>query len=161
MAEKRAKKWVWCISALAAAGVVISVLAAMHPSRYAFLERYHPRHVKVDMNRIFSSSGPSRSLVPTLPPVTMYVFDYKDSNAVLADLKRELTKGRGYQVKDESDSSTDVQYQFLTGKPSGSLGMPPAESAIFQSGKEAARDEAMYEQGISVHGFLRRQRPQN
>jgi hypothetical protein len=96
---KRPRKWLWIsLATLVAVAVLLATYAALNRGQYAFLERWRPRHVEINLMK-----GVPAGAMPKgrpIPRMLMLVFADKDSAAILAALKRELTPARGYLADD-------------------------------------------------------------
>jgi len=137
---------------LAALAAILLAVGAweflLHRNAYAFLDRFHPRRVDVDLQRILPQgwridrpAGGAR--------LTLLVFRYKDGPSVLAAMKRELTPMHGFRARNlvpargraQPPYDKDVTWQFTRGLG----GSDEGDGARFSSGYGAADAEQLYE----------------
>lgn len=108
MARKRPRRWIWLIVVVVLFGLAGVFLAYRNRDRYAFLERFHPQHLRVDYGKLFGSLPGNRAL----PKLTVLVFRGSDHAAVLAAMRRELTPSNGFRSSHtESDAGTVWQFE--------------------------------------------------
>lgn len=87
----------WIVGVLVVCAVALASVAAAGRNRYAFLERFHPKHVIVNYGLVFRGTS-SRGTAP--PNLTMFVFADEDGPKVLEAMKAELTPARGFKSED-------------------------------------------------------------
>jgi hypothetical protein len=147
MAEKRMRRWPWVVVPIVVVATVVATIAAVHPALYGFLERFHPKHETIDLNKLFSKMPASAKPKAAFPPMTMLVFDYKQADAVLEAMKKELTPKRGFTSK-ANPSFAEREWEFYPGPiPKPGAMTIPKEASVFMSGKEASLVKEMYEGG--------------
>jgi hypothetical protein len=85
---KRRLIWV-ALAVVAVAGALTAAVSARSRGPYAFLDKFHPRHVDLDDSRV-----PTTMLLHgSGQRLSMLVFSPSEADAVLQSLRTELTKG--------------------------------------------------------------------
>jgi hypothetical protein len=131
--ESVRRKW------LIVGGVVVVIFgavafASVDRGPYAFLEGFHPRHVEVDLAKIFGPGPVSPSLTP-LPKLRILVFKPADHDAVLKAMFAHLTAKRGYTVTD-SNNGGERHVSFAAPGAHGGFGV----GAYFSYGPKTTTD---------------------
>jgi hypothetical protein len=146
MAGGKHRRWRWVVAA-AALGIASFVLAVKgHRSPFAFLERFHPRHVRIDFNKV---SRPAVK-VSGQPVMTMLLFDYRDADAVLDAMKKELSSERGYSSRQlpYSSGKGEASWDFFHGPlPPPTIHTSTSDNAYYIAGVQAAMLAPAFESG--------------
>jgi hypothetical protein len=130
---------------VASAAIVTILFLVVSANRYpyAFLDKYHPRRKEVDLQKLlpFGPKGSSHG-----GKTILLVFNEKDSKAVLAEMKKNLSPSNGFTVKNllvnGGDSpisgSNDQWWQFNRNDNEG---------AVFASGVTGGFQHGLYGSG--------------
>ena len=132
----------WIVAGLAFflfAGVVLVTVAILNRGPYAFLEKYHPRHVTINLGKLLSTL-PGGSPKTPVPHTEMLVFDVADNGRVLKDMQRELVPAKGFvHIRHQDMTNIDkseTDWEFTKGAaPSGSF--VPDDGVYYQYGYSA------------------------
>ncbi|HTQ10963.1 MAG TPA: hypothetical protein VMI31_12885 [Fimbriimonadaceae bacterium] len=114
---------------------------------YAFLSRFHPKRIDVDIRDILPKSWRVDNSVGD-PKLTLLVFRYRDAPSVLAAMRRELTPARGFRPINltsmggsaEPPYDKDVTWEFVRGFGSAD----GDRTARYSAGYAAADAEQLY-----------------
>jgi hypothetical protein len=147
----RRKWWIWVVGTIVVLAATIATVAAFHRSPYAFLDRFHPRIVEVNLARVYSRATPKGSKpLTSFPHTTLLVFQDADSARLLASIKAELTPERGFLSSSlgkqvPSDGAFGTVWQFGTGITSspGWTGLLK-DGAVYADGRIGAVLSEMY-----------------
>lgn len=149
------KPWRWVAGALALCLVCVIFLFAFRRDPYAFLNRFHPRVVRVDANNVAGLPLGAVAAKPTTAMrTTMLVFRTEDATAILKAMKEELVARRGFLEQDLAGpqplSPNDVIWEFAEGSlPSSDPSAPRTPASMYASGYTAAEEEAIFEKGLA------------
>ncbi|HTQ09099.1 MAG TPA: hypothetical protein VMI31_03420 [Fimbriimonadaceae bacterium] len=122
---------------------------------YAFLERFHPRHVNIDARANPFTIG---SPLPPMTRVRMLVFSYRDSTEIIDSIRRELTPRRGFWPSpwNAEAYAGGIEAQLVYSRePTRFMGAamgPPGNGLLFLCGGQAEMERQYYESG-SVQGW--------
>lgn len=138
MSSKR--RYVTGLIAASALMVALGAVAVGGRGPYAFLEKYRPQRIEVNLRALFAG-GPEDQA--SYPEARILVFQERDHKAIADAMKGELTRPRGFVFHDAShdsptSGSNDEMYHFALG-PEAKGSVLPA-GAYFEYGMDAARD---------------------
>lgn len=138
--KRRHATWLIAASVLVLAGSLVA-FAVGRRGPYAFLEKYRPQRIDVDIRALFAK-GPEESQA-SYPKARLLVFEERDHQAIADAMKHELTMQKGFLFHDASyDSPTrgpnDEMFQFALGPEKAGDVLPAG--AYFEYGMDAARD---------------------
>jgi hypothetical protein len=154
-ARRSRRQILWIALALVVVAAAIAAGAATHRGPYTFLDRFHPQQITVDTSTLY----PPAAKRPTGFMMTMLVFAPQDADAILASLKGELTKSRGYLAQDLMSSmkaalgkrklpeGLEHDQQWVFAKSS-------TEVACFESGHMASYAKQFYAGKGMRHGVM-------
>lgn len=140
---------------LALCVVAIGALVAFRRDPYSFLNRFHPRVVRVDAVNM-EAVPPGAVAAKRRKPMrtTMLVFRTADAAAILKAMKEELVARRGFLEQDLAGphplSPNDVIWEFAEGSlPSPDPSAPRTAASMYASGYTAAEEEDIFERGLA------------
>src|SRR5690242_14153380 len=99
---KKSRRWlIWVgILVFILVATVAASAFALNRGPYTFLEKFHPKHVVIDYEKLMPPGYKPPKGSPPIPRMTMLVFTPSDTETVLSSMKAELTKAKGYDSMD-------------------------------------------------------------
>jgi hypothetical protein len=133
------KRWRWMflgITVLATAAVVYAVL---RPSPYAFLDRFHPRRMKVDNSRY----GWPFVKPPSGSHYSVLVFKNEDAPRVLEAVNREMSWSKGFTAGADAIvwAEDGSRWMFM---PENDPDRFSDQGLVFETGREGGRSLAIF-----------------